>query len=190
MAAGGKTRSGTIRSTKMRKAAKTAVRGHCLCGAVTIVIGHPARWAWHDHSKSSRHAHGAAYATYVGSWRSRFRIVEGAELIARYEDKAKKWTRSFCSRCGTPLMYERARAPQMVNIPRALFEAGTGREPLYHIAMEERPDWAYSGAPLGPLKGYPGVLWERPKRRKREILGDPLDQMLREGLLGDEGSET
>jgi hypothetical protein len=186
MSAGGKTRSGTIRSTKMREAARAAVRGHCVCGAVTIAIGHPARWAWHDHSKASRHAHGAAYATYVGSWRSRFRIVDGEEHIARYEDKAKKWVRSFCSRCGTPLMYERSRAPQMVNVPRALFEAGTGREPLYHIAMEERPDWAYSGAPLGPLKGYPGVLWERPKRRKRDILGDPLDQMLREGLLEDE----
>jgi hypothetical protein len=173
-------------AAKIRKERAMAAQGRCLCGAVEVEIDVPARWAWHDHSKASRHAHGAAYATYVGSWRSRFRIVAGAELIARYEDKAKKWTRSFCSRCGTPLMYERARAPQMVNIPRALFEAGTGREPLYHIAMEERPDWAYSGAPLGPLKGYPGVLWERPKRRKREILGDPLDQMLREGLLGDE----
>ncbi|MES1152157.1 MAG: GFA family protein, partial [Dongia sp.] len=127
-------RGGTIRSTKTRTAGKVAVKGRCVCGAVTIEIGHPARWAWHDHSKSSRHAHGAAYATYVGSWRSRFRIVTGAEHVARYQDKAERWTRSFCARCGTPLTYERGHAPQMVNVPRALFEAGTGREPLYHIA--------------------------------------------------------
>jgi hypothetical protein len=175
---GGPTRTSTILSAKTRAAGKVAVRGHCLCGAVTIEIGHPARWAWHDHSKTSRHAHGAAYATYVGSWRSRFRFVSGSEHVARYADPEGRWTRSFCARCGTPLLYERAHAPQMVNIPRALFEAGTGREPLYHVHIEERPAWAYGGAPLGPLKGYPGVLWERPKRRKRSVFDDPLEQLL------------
>ncbi len=177
------TRNGTIRSGKARAAVKAAVRGRCLCGAVTIEIGHPARWAWRDHSKASRQAHGAAYATYVGSWRSRFRIVAGAQHVTRYAEKDGRWTRSFCARCGTPLTYERAHAPQMVNIPRALFEAGTGREPLYHVAIEERPDWAYSGAALGPLKGYPGVMWERPKRRRRTVLGDPLDDILSRSML-------
>src|SRR6185295_4026053 len=43
--------------------------GQCLCGKVAFEIDVPARWAWHDHSLSSRRAHGAAYATYVGSWR-------------------------------------------------------------------------------------------------------------------------
>ena len=28
-------------------------------------------------------------------------------------------------------------------------------------------DWAYQGQKLVPLKGYPGVVWERPKPRKR-----------------------
>ena len=81
----------------------------------------PARWAWHDHSAASRRAHGAAYATYVGSWRKRFRITKGKAAITRYEDKATKTARSFCASCGTPLIYERARSPHMVNIPRALF---------------------------------------------------------------------
>jgi hypothetical protein len=183
-------RGGTVRSGKVRATAKAVVSGHCLCAAVTIEIGHPARWAWHDHARASRTAHGAAYATYVGSWRSRFRIVAGAEHITRYQDEGGRWTRSFCARCGTPLTYERAHAPQMVNIPRALFEAGTGREPLYHVAIEERPDWAYTGAALGPLKGYPGVLWERPKRRKGSFLGDPLEQLLTQGLANSEDRES
>jgi hypothetical protein len=29
-------------------------------------------------------------------------------------------------------------------------------------------DWSYAGEPLAPLKGYPGVVWERPKRRGPE----------------------
>jgi hypothetical protein len=53
--------------------------GRCLCGKVAFEIDVPARWAWHDHSAASRRAHGAAYATYVGSWRKRFRITKGEQ---------------------------------------------------------------------------------------------------------------
>jgi hypothetical protein len=139
--------------------------GRCLCGAVELEIGVPARWAWHDHSPASRRAHGAAYATYVGAYKSRFRITRGAEHISRYEDGA--YVRSFCARCGSPIAYERPRAPEMVNVPRALFDGRTGREPRYHIAIGETPDWAWAGETLVPLTGFPGVVWERPRRKKR-----------------------
>ena len=152
--------------------------GQCLCGHVCFEIDTPARWAWHDHSLSSRRAHGAAYATYVGSWRKRFRITKGKAGIARFEDKAAKTVRSFCARCGTPLFYERARSPHMVNIPRALFTGRTGRQPLYHVAIEELQEWAYTGEPLVPLKGFPGVVWQRSKKKKRR--GDDPFELGRE----------
>ncbi len=141
--------------------------GRCLCGKVQIEIDFPAFWAWHDHSAASRRAHGAAYATYVGCWRSRFRVTKGEAGIARFEDKATRTARNFCTGCGTPIFYERFHSPQMVNIPRALFETRTGREPRYHIAFEQFQDWAYAGEPLAPLKGFPGVVWERPRKKKR-----------------------
>jgi hypothetical protein len=141
--------------------------GQCLCGKVAFEIDVPARWAWHDHSPSSRRAHGAAYATYVGSWRKRFRVTDGADEITRYEDKEARSVRSFCRRCGTPIAYERARSPHMVNVPRALFASRTGRQPLYHIGIEEQQEWIYLGEPLVPLKGFPGVVWERPRKKKQ-----------------------
>ena len=64
-----------------RNADAAWVTGGCLCGDVEVAIGFPARWAWHDHSAASRRAHGAAYATYVGSWRSRFRVTKGEAKI-------------------------------------------------------------------------------------------------------------
>ena len=143
------------------------VPARCLCGDVRLEIDYPARWAWHDHSEASRLAHGAAYATYVGSWRKRFRIVKGKSRIARFEDKKTGTTRAFCKRCGTPVYYERTRSPHMVNIPRALFQSRTGRHPLYHVAIGELQDWTYVGGRLVPLKGFPGIVWERPKRKKR-----------------------
>src|SRR5271154_7215210 len=94
----------------------------CACGAVRMEIDVPAVWAWHDHSHASQRAQGCAYATYVGSWKSRFRVLKGAKSIRRFEDAENRIARSFCGVCGTPLFTVRARAPKMVNIPRALFE--------------------------------------------------------------------
>jgi hypothetical protein len=150
-------------------------KGQCLCGKVCFEIDLPARWAWHDHSASSRRAHGTAYATYVGSWRKRFRITKGNAAVTRYEDKATTTVRSFCKHCGTPLFYERARSPHMVNISRALFQGRTGRQPLYHIAIEELQEWTYTGEPLVPLKGFPGVVWQRSKKKKRISGEDPFE---------------
>ena len=146
---------------------KGCVAGRCLCGAVQFEIEFPAFWAWHDHGRASRTAHGAAYATYIGTWRKKLRITKGEKNIGRYEEPATGAKRSFCSVCGTPILYERKRSPHFVNIPRALFGSRTGREPRYHLNIEELQDWAYTGEKLVPLKGYPGVVWVRPKTRKR-----------------------
>ena len=156
--------------TKREFSNPSTVSGQCLCGAVRFEIDYPAFWSWHDHSRASRVAHGAAYATYVGVWRKRFRVTAGETEIARYEDKANGSARSFCARCGTPLIYERARSRHMINIPRALFASRTGRQPLYHIGIDEAQEWAYTDAPLVPLKGYPGVVWSRPGKKKRARL--------------------
>jgi len=161
----------------MRKPAKSArastATGACICGAVRIEIDVPAFWAWHDHSKASQHAQGCAYATYVGCWRSKVRMVKGARSIARFEEKATRSVRSFCKKCGTPLLYERSHSPKMVNLPRTLFESGTGREPRYHIRIEDSPEWEYRCAKLSPLKGYPGVLWDKGKKRPRAVEAFP-----------------
>jgi hypothetical protein len=55
----------------------------------------------------------------------------------------------------------------MVNVSRALFTTRTGREPRYHLNIDETPDWAYVGEPLKPLKGFPGVVWTGPRRKRR-----------------------
>jgi hypothetical protein len=141
--------------------------GQCVCGKVQVAISVPAFWAWHDHSRASQRAQGAAYVTYVGCWRSRFRVTKGERQLTRFKDEVSGDTRAFCSRCGTPVLYSRGRTPRMVDIPRALFDSRTGREPLYHVAIGDSPEWAYRHEKLRPLKGYPGVLWTGPKRRKR-----------------------
>ena len=160
----------TARKTPLGRAT-----GACACGKVKLEIDVPAFWAWHDHSEKTRRAQGCAYATYIGIWKSKLRVTKGAKAITRYEDKKHRTVRSFCSTCGTPLIYERAHSPKMVNLPRALFAGRVGREPRYHIAVEASPEWAWRMEKLVPLKGYPGVMWDRRKRKpKDEALEDFL----------------
>lgn len=158
-----------------RRKVAEVISGQCLCGGVEIETDAPVFWSWHDHSAGSRLAHGAAYATYVGCWKSKVRVAKGEALVSRFEDVERGQVRSFCSRCGSPVMFTRVRSPKWVNIPRALFAGRTGRESKYHVAIEEMRDWAYLGAPVGPLKGYPGVTVEKAHkvpRTRREGLFD------------------
>ncbi len=91
--------------------------GRCVCGDVTLEIDVPAVWACAT-IRASRHAQGCAYATYIGCWRSKMRILEGEESMTRFRD-ATAHRAQLLPRCGTPLLYERKHAPKMVNIPRA-----------------------------------------------------------------------
>ena len=117
-----------------KSAERTNVKGRCVCGDVVIELAFPAFWAWHDHSPATRHAHGAAYATYVGTWKSRVRVLKGEAKLARFENAETGISRRFCKRCGTPIFYERPEALRWINMPRALFLGRTGREPRYHTS--------------------------------------------------------
>lgn len=169
-------KTGPAKTAKPRAKAAEVLTAACLCGCVEIETDAPVFWAWHDHSRASRVAHGAVYATYAGCWKSKVRVTKGEKLLSRFEDTERRQVRTFCSRCGTPVMFTRGGSPKWVNIPRALFSGRTGREAKYHVAIEELQDWAYSGAPVGPLKGYPGVTVEKarkPKPPARSSLFEP-----------------
>src|SRR4051812_42809545 len=104
----------------MKAAAKSSTgiaTGRCLCGKVEVEVSMPAFWAWHDHSRSTRRAHGAAYATYIGCWKSRVRVTKGAKQLTRFKDEATGDAREFCAHCGTPITYTRgSRSRRMVNL--------------------------------------------------------------------------
>ena len=144
-----------MKSRKLSSA--PVVTGQCLCGVVQFEMEYPAFWAWHDHGRASRLAHGAVYATYVGTWRKRFRITAGEREINRFEEKDTGAVRSFCRCCGTPLIYERTRSRHMINIPRALFQSRTGTPVCVHNISTR------IFRPLGRKLGFP-ITWHSFRR--------------------------
>jgi hypothetical protein len=85
-----------------RARAAVTISGAWLCDAVAIEPDVPVFWAWHDHSGPSRVAHGAAYATYVGCWNSKVRVVRGEDVLARSDDvkrrQVRRWARARVAR--------------------------------------------------------------------------------------------
>ena len=123
-------------------------------------------WAWHDHSAAMPPRPGLRLRHLCRELEEPLSNARRRAAISRFTDEARRrQRRSFCAACGTPLFYERPRAPKMINIPRALFAGRTGREPRYHMFLHEAADWTWRGETLAPLKGYPGVMWERPRKK-------------------------
>jgi len=107
------------------------VSGRCLCGAVELEIDFPAFWAWHDPLRGEPSRARRCVCDLYRLLAEARRVVKGQRSIARFDDAKTDSTRSFCSRCGTPLLYERKRSPHMVNIPRgALHRPYRPRAPL------------------------------------------------------------
>ena len=78
----------------------------------------------------------SAYAVLEGQFRQ-FAATLGFSVEA--EAQRRGWA-SSCSGSIISQTYERKRSPHIVNIPRALFTGRTGREPRYHVAIEELQD--------------------------------------------------
>ena len=134
-------RAGAATRPKVAKASAETAVGQCACGTVRIEIGVPARWAWHDHTAASRLAQGCAYATYVGSWRSRFRILKGARSLTRYEDAKTGAVRGFCAKCGTPLTYGRLDLPDTIDVTLGSMDDPDRLRPQDNTWTESRRSW-------------------------------------------------
>jgi len=145
--------------------------GSCRCGAVHFAVDSHTPYPYQRCycSICRKSAGGGGYAINIMGVADTLE-VEGMRAIRKWHAPIGRRIgaaeRSFCRHCGTPLIYERP-PKKMINIPRALFESRTGRQPIYHIGIDEAQDWAYGGERLVPLKGYPGVVWTRPVRKKR-----------------------
>ncbi len=136
---------------KVRKAAPVQARGQRVCGAVAFEIDVPAVWAWHEHSAASRHAQGAAYTTYVGSWKSRFRLLEGAEALSRYEDPHRGRRAASAAAAARRFCTSAARAEDGQHPARPVLGADRSRAALPHVhARTRRLD--LGGRAVGPAQ--------------------------------------
>jgi hypothetical protein len=116
-------------------------KGSCFCGAVQFTVDLPTLWCAHCHCSMCRRAHGAGFVTWVGVPRGSFHLVAGDEVLTRFQSSAQA-VRSFCSRCGSTLLFESQRWPGEVHVVRANFDTPIDREPSANVYWSDRVEWA------------------------------------------------
>ena len=110
------------------------LQGRCLCGGVRYeVTGEPFLMA-HCHCTRCQHSGGTSNGTVVCVKPEDYQIVQGEELLNRYQE-GEYTDRVSCSRCGGSLYHG-----------EIFIEAGTltvdpGVRPTMHIMVDHKAPW-------------------------------------------------
>jgi hypothetical protein len=80
----------------------------------------------------------------VGVRSEHFRLLEGKELIRRYEapilERPPAYRSTFCSRCGSPVP-DPDPGEDFFEVPAGVLDDDPGLRPDKHIFVELKPDW-------------------------------------------------
>ena len=132
--------------------AAMTIRGSCLCGAVSFEVDPPFPWMGHCHCSMCRKAHGAAFATHVEVDATRFRGLDNAKAILRYESSQGVF-RTFCGRCGAITPDGPASGP--VFVPAGLLDDDPQIRPQTHIFVASKAPWHDIADALPRFDAYP-----------------------------------
>ncbi len=135
---------------------ESEVTGSCLCGAVRFSVRLPTLFCAHCHCSMCRRSHGAGFVTWFGVRRAQFSIEAGGSHLTRFQS-SDHGTRSFCSRCGSSLLFESTRYPERVEIVLANMDGMIDHQPEVHVYFDDHASWIVAGDDLPRLGGATGM---------------------------------
>jgi len=116
------------------------MKGHCECGRVEFEAGGEIEDFSHCHCSQCRRLHGAAYATFAGVARDKFRFVSGEKAVTSY-DSSKTHQRLFCSVCGSNIFVALDTEPNTLYVSMSAIDGDPPRPPGYHIFVGSKAPW-------------------------------------------------
>ncbi|MBI3927629.1 MAG: GFA family protein [Armatimonadetes bacterium] len=117
-----------------------SIPGSCFCGDVRFELEPPTEFCSHCHCESCRKSHGAAFVTWTSVPENRFRVLQGAQGLRRFE-RTPGIVWEFCGRCGSSMFYRSDEARGRVYITVASLSGPMDRMPDSHASYEEHVDW-------------------------------------------------
>jgi hypothetical protein len=130
------------------------IRGSCLCGAVRYEMSGAIEEIHHCHCSRCRKAHGAAFSTYAQVARDGFRFVQGEEKVRHFRSSPPV-QRSFCSECGSNLIFGFDGLPDAVWVAAGTFDDDPGQRPQAHIFVASKACWFDITDDLARFDEYP-----------------------------------
>jgi hypothetical protein len=122
--------------------------GGCLCGAVRYRITGAPRSSSVCFCRSCRLAGGAASIAWIVLHIDQYAVVSGQP--ARFRSSPLV-VRSFCATCGTPLSYQHADDPSVIELTTATLDEPQRFPPTREIWHSQRVPWAASNPTLSHL---------------------------------------
>ena len=116
------------------------IHGHCECGRVRYEVDGDIEDFSHCHCSQCRRLHGAAYATFAGVARERFRYVAGEADIKVYASSEFN-DRIFCGECGSSILVDTKREPEFVYLSMSTVEGDPPRPAGYHQFVGSKAPW-------------------------------------------------
>jgi hypothetical protein len=116
------------------------IEGSCLCGGVRYEIVGELHDMQNCHCSMCQKAHGAAFATYAGVDPRDVNFTRGADLISHYRS-SNEALRSFCSRCGSNLMFAPMATPEEAWMAVGGFDSEIRERPGLHIFVDSKAQW-------------------------------------------------
>jgi hypothetical protein len=127
------------------------MKSSCLCGDVSWDVDGPLRSLSHCHCSRCRKQHGAAFASYVMTPASGYRM-HGEPHVSGFETSPGT-VRRFCTRCGSPV----PGPPQQgfAVVPAGNFAGDPGIRPQLHIFVASKAPWYEIPDSLPRFDAYP-----------------------------------
>lgn len=129
--------------------------GGCLCGAVRYeASGKPTRF-YHCHCSRCRKSSGTGHATNLFLADSQLVFIQGESFLKSYKiPEAERFTRQFCSECGSSVP-RYAKALDGVIIPAGSLDTEPPIKPQARIYWDSRAEWSCSDEPLAHFPELP-----------------------------------
>jgi len=112
--------------------------GACLCGAVRYRVSGEPRSSSVCHCRSCRLAAGAPAVGWIVFDADQVQLLRGHPASLHSSPNV---VRSFCPRCGTPLAYRNADAPDILELTTATLDHPELFPPTLEIWLEHRIAW-------------------------------------------------
>jgi hypothetical protein len=116
------------------------ITGHCECGRVSFEADSEITDYSHCHCSQCRRMHGAAFATFAGVHRDKFRYLSGESDLSIYKSSGNH-NRVFCSVCGSNIMVELTDFPDQLYLSMSAIEGNPDRPEGYHIFVGSKAPW-------------------------------------------------
>lgn len=114
------------------------LKGHCFCGAVRYEASGQPSLETNCHCSICRRVSGAPFVAWFTVPAAAFRFVSGQPTSFKSSEHG---TRTFCSRCGTPLTFQSARHPAEIDVTICSLENPDSLPPKDHTRTSSRVSW-------------------------------------------------